>query len=460
MDEILRLNGDCYAAVVDKVALQRALRGQGENFQHAVTDGHPHLFAAVAQFVSAAQVAQMRAVIAAVERVVALPAWRDAVLQSAQAAAVQHDSNSISKVKQGGDERATKTVHCSAVGARRAVPVREEANAVSPMKWNWNEPRAKGVFFGYDFHLNDSGAQLLEINTNAGGALLNALLVNSQRDVHAPGTAALPDNLEPAFLDMFRREWKLQRGDAPLRTVAIVDETPPSQYFYSEFILAQQLFERAGITALIADPAELQARGDGLYCGERKVDLVYNRLTDFSLQRHPALLAAYQQDQLVLTPHPRAYSLYANKRNLVLLTDGERLRAMGADEATIVTLLSGIPQTREVASQHAELWWQQRKQWFFKPATGFGSKGTYRGANLTKRVFEEIMHGDYVAQRMAPPGGRRVCVDGAEPVALKFDVRCYVYDGHVQLIAARLYQGQTTNFRTPGGGFAVVRVVS
>ena len=43
------------------------------------------------------------------------------------------DSNSISKVKQGGDERATKTVHLARLGAS------EEANAVSPMKWNWNE---------------------------------------------------------------------------------------------------------------------------------------------------------------------------------------------------------------------------------------------------------------------------------------------------------------------------------
>ncbi len=43
------------------------------------------------------------------------------------------DSNSISKVKQGGDERATKTVPSVRPG------VSEEANAVSPMKWNWNE---------------------------------------------------------------------------------------------------------------------------------------------------------------------------------------------------------------------------------------------------------------------------------------------------------------------------------
>ena len=45
--------------------------------------------------------------------------------------------------------------------------------------------------------------------------------------------------------------------------------------------------------------------------------------------------------------------------------------------------------------------------------------------------------------------------DGAAPV-LKVDLRNYVYDGEVVLIAARLYQGQTTNFRTPGGGFAPV----
>ena len=39
---------------------------------------------------------------------------------------------------------------------------------------------------------------------------------------------------------------------------------------------------------------------------------------------------------------------------------------------------------------------------------------------------------------------------------LKIDVRNYVYGGQVQLVTARLYQGQTTNFRTPGGGFAPV----
>jgi hypothetical protein len=46
-------------------------------------------------------------------------------------------------------------------------------------------------------------------------------------------------------------------------------------------------------------------------------------------------------------------------------------------------------------------------------------------------------------------------VDGAL-TELKADLRCYAYRGEVQFTAARLWQGQTTNFRTAGGGFAEV----
>jgi hypothetical protein len=277
-----------------------------------------------------------------------------------------------------------------------------------------------------------------------------------------PGEAAAADDLEQSFLDMFRNEWRLARGDAPLQTIAIVDEQPQEQYLYPEFVLAQRMFERAGMAALIADPAEFQLQADGLYCRERKIDMVYNRLTDFSLQQYPVLAAACQNSDLaVITPHPHAYALYADKYNLTLLTDAERLRALGVMDDAIATLQAGIPQTREVQMQDAEHWWKERKQWFFKPGSGgFGSRGVYRGEKLTKRVFDEILQGGYVAQKLAAPGERMLCLEGAEPVPLKSDVRCYVYDGQLQLVAARLYQGQATNFRTQGGGFAPVRIVS
>ncbi|MGE5116247.1 MAG: hypothetical protein ACM3N6_07115, partial [Betaproteobacteria bacterium] len=67
----------------------------------------------------------------------------------------------------------------------------------------------------------------------------------------------------------------------------------------------------------------------------------------------------------------------------------------------------------------------------------------------------EILAGDYVAQSLLAPG-QRVVDEGEGGQVMKFDLRAYVYSGAVQWVAARLYQGQTTNFRTPGGGFAPV----
>ena len=437
------LNADCHSATVDCAALEQALRNQGEDFYRYVTEHCPHLFASVPLFVSATQAEQMRAVIAAVENVVGLPAWRATVIPA---------------------KAGIQTVQ----GISAARDQNQEALLINPLdsRLRWNDGIniadgfAKGVFFGYDFHLNADGAHLIEINTNAGGAFLNDLLLQSQRQVTMPGEVAASDNLEQIFLDMFRNEWRLERGDTPLQTVAIVDEQPQQQYLFPEFLLTQRMFERAGITALIADPAELEVRSDGLYCRERKIDLVYNRLTDFHFKQHTALSQVFQNSDLaVITPHPWAYALYADKYNLTVFSSVNSLRELGAAEADIAVLQAGIPQTRKVLAEEEEQWWQERKQWFFKPSSGFGSRGTYRGANVTHRVFTEIMQGGYVAQRMATPGGRAVCGDDEKPVVLKSDVRCYVYDGQVQLIAARLYQGQTTNFRTLNGGFAQVRII-
>src|SRR5690606_19218612 len=149
---------------------------------------------------------------------------------------------------------------------------------------------------------------------------------------------------------------------------------------------------------------------------------------------------------------PRAHALYADKRDLSLLTDETLLRRWDVDEAVIQVLLQGIARTRPVLSTEAERLWSERRRLFFKPARGYGSKAAYRGDKLTRRVWSEVLDGTYVAQELVPPSERGV----SEGIALKADVRNYVYAGEVQLLAARLYQGQTTNFRTPHGGFAPV----
>jgi hypothetical protein len=413
-DAAALLNRDCACVSVDHQALRHALEAGDGSVSHAdLLATRPHLFSDTMVFVSEAHLRSMAATISAIEQVIALPAYRAHVLGYAPPTA-RHS------------------------------------------------PKSAGVFLGYDFHLGADGPKLIEINTNAGGGLLNAKLLRAQRACCAPVATMMSDKIsvEEAFVAMFREEWRLAHGDSPARPlsrIAIVDETPASQYLAPEFELFRQLFESNGIAALVADPGELSFEAGKLLCRGQVVDLVYNRLTDFALEapQHAALRSAYLADAVVLTPHPQAHALYADKRNLVALTDQAWLAEIDVDAVTRQLLLAGIPRTEEVTPNNADTFWASRKQLFFKPAAGFGSKAAYRGEKLTKRVFEEISRGAYVAQALVPPSERRLLVDGLEQ-DLKLDLRNYVYQGAVQLVSARLYQGQTTNFRTPGGGFAAV----
>jgi hypothetical protein len=412
-----RLNAGCQCVSLDRERLRAELEHESPGFYETVMAGRPHLFADAMVFVGERDAQRMADVIAAIERVIALPAYREHV--SAWAPEI----------------------------ARR-------------------EAKSPGVFLGYDFHLGANGPQLIEINTNAGGGLLNAILERAQQACCDEAQAVLPgiiarDRPEHLFMEMFRSEWQACRGAAPLTSIAIVDDDPESQYLHPEFLLFQRLFARHGIKAVVCDPRDLMLCHGGLWFEQTKIDMVYNRLTDFSFEEaaHTALRHAYVDDLAVVTPHPRAHALYADKRNLVALSDEGLLAAWGVDADTRALLAAGIPRTERVMPEQGEDFWARRKELFFKPAGGFGSKAAYRGDKITKRVFAEVLAGDYVAQALVPPSSRRIDVAG-ELTELKVDLRNYVYAGRVQLVAARLWQGQTTNFRTPGGGFAPVLAVS
>ncbi len=410
------LNSECFCISLDTAALRQALEseiGQPGLFE-LILQRCPYLFASRPVFLSPAHMTSMALLVQAIESVVALPAYHDEVLATAPA---------IARHAPGG---------------------------------------TRGVFFGYDFHVTEAGFGLIEINTNAGGAMLNAVLGRAQRACCSVIDALLPagtnaSEFEERIVSMFRREWALGGHERPLRSIAIVDENPEEQYLYPEFVLFQRLFQRHGLRAVIAGPAEFSFRDGVLWHGDEAIDLVYNRLTDFSLAEPASTIMreAYLSNAMVLTPNPQAHALYADKRNLALLSDATQLQALGVPQATQNVLLAGIPRTEIVQTRHAERLWRERRGLFFKPFAGFGGRAAYRGDKLTKRVWQKILAGGYVAQALVATGER--IISNQEPVQmLKFDLRNYTYDGRVQWVAARLYQGQTTNFRTPGGGFAPV----
>jgi len=409
------LNRDCYCIAVNKEALHGSLEShlKDSGLPERLLDANSHLFADSPVFLQRGYLRKMEQLIRAVDTVTNNVAYRAEVLASAP------------------------------------VPTKEDFGP-------------KGVFFGYDFHLGANGPQLIEINTNAGGVLLNLYLATAQQAccdevITFLGGGTDFADVENELVSMFREELRLQHPDKTLRTIAIVDDEPSSQFLYPEFLLFQSLFARYGIEAIIADPKDFTIKDNALWIGDRDIDVVYNRLTDFYLEEPASacLSEAYREGLAVFTPSPYVYALYADKRNLPLLSDTNRLRELGVDEDAIRALDHSLPITAAVTKDNAEELWSNRKQLFFKPATGHGSRGVYRGAKLTKRVWGDIINADYVAQAMVPPSERQLIVDG-EKRTLKLDIRCVTYNGKIQQLSARLYQGQATNLRTQGGGLATV----
>ncbi len=404
------LHRACFCLAVDPAQLRTHLHQvlAAHGAPAPMADAHAHLFAALPVFVPAASVRAMERVVTAIESVVATPLYR---------AAVRAWSPDIAAF----------------------------------------DPGSPGGLLGLDFHLGPDGPRLIEINTNPGGVLINALLVKAQQlcmpTLSAPAVGA--EDVDTAALDVLLAEWDAQAPGGRQGMVAIVDQAPAQQYLYPEFLLFQDRFRARGIEAVVCDPGELAYAGDRLHLGGRAIGFVYNRCTDFALAEpsSAALRAAYLDRAVAVSPHPLGHALYADKRNLGLLGDRGFLERTGVDAGAVDCLTRCVPRTEVMTDANRDDLWQRRKQLFFKPAGGFGGKASYRGDKLTHRAWQQMAGNDYVAQALVPPSQRHL---SAGDVPLKVDIRCYAYRGRPLLFAARTYQGQTTNFRTPGGGFAPV----
>ncbi|PJZ24276.1 circularly permuted ATPgrasp domain protein [Leptospira hartskeerlii] len=322
-----------------------------------------------------------------------------------------------------------------------------------------------GVFLSLDFHQTKEGPKLIEINTNAGGAYLQLKLLEAQIrccevvDLSMPNKETLKE-VEERFYSIFMEEWSSNSSKVKPDFIAIVDENPKDQFLYPEFLMFRNLFRSKGIQSEILDPRQIDLIGDYLYFGGKKIDMIYNRLTDFHLSESPnsEIRQAWEKGNVIVTPNPFDYDLFAKKTNLSVLSDNAFLTKAGLNKIDSEILRMSIPNTKIVTSENAEELWANRKRIFFKPKEGFGSKAAYYGGKLTKNKFSEIVNGEYVSQEFVSPSVRVTSVSGVKS-ELKMDIRAYVYKDEILLLASRLYQGQTTNFRTPGGGFSPLYVL-
>lgn len=301
------------------------------------------------------------------------------------------------------------------------------------------------AFMSYDFHITPDGPKLIEINTNASLSSLSFLLSQFQLS-----------HLNPSFLGhdffneckkMLLEEYHFLERSNPSR-VAIIDEAPSNQRAYSEFLFYQSLFSEWGWKTDIIDTKDLDPKA---------YDLIYNRTTDFYFETEDTqkILEAYKSKSLCVTPNPREYGLLADKERLLIFSDEQKLRALGVSEDVIILLTSVVPKILPISHFSSESSKKEKEGYFFKPRRSFGAKAVYKGKSISNKIFEEILEKDYLAQELIEPPVVKVTTEKGES-DFKWDLRVYAYKDQPQLMIARLYQGQTTNTQTPGGGLAAV----
>ena len=317
-------------------------------------------------------------------------------------------------------------------------------------KFKLEEPGNYGIAMSYDVHWDPKSKKLrlIEINTNAAFLFLSQFLYQS-REIAFP----ISDFSFSELKEIVEKERRLavqERGGNPeISSISIIDAEPELQKLYVEFLVAQKFFEKKGIACSIQDFKDYKPGS---------ASLVYNRFTDFYFRNPNAehLQKSFENHTDVFSPNPTEYFYLADKQRMIDWHSTE-FKSRFQDFSDYQKFFSDyLPQANSFSELTKELIWSERKNYFFKPKNSYGSKSTYKGASVSRKVFEAMNSNDFLRQEyiVAP---EKIFSTPEGEIRLKYDLRLYAYQDRLQMIVARLYQGQVTNLRTKYGGFAAIK---
>jgi len=300
-------------------------------------------------------------------------------------------------------------------------------------------PKQPSILMGYDFHLTESSPKLIEINNNAGG-----LWERDDGWIPQYEHDEMQGDLTLRLLHMFDQDWQ---------HIAIMDEDIQQQYMLPEMKAYAALLEKDGRKVSLVSPEELILTDDGLLIDDAKVDMIYNRHTDFYLQSQAMqhIRKAFMAEQVALNPYPRSYALIGDKNRMVDWWRDNLMSFLAGDTLDLIHQV--VPETHLLAEYDLEQAWLQRKQWVFKPAARHGGKGVLLGKGMSRKRFDALDKTTTVMQKLVPAS--KVELHGK---SFKFDIRLYMYGKQLIAMAGRAWNGQITNFREEGSGWVPIKV--
>jgi hypothetical protein len=341
----------------------------------------------------------------------------------------------------------------------RAEVLRDAPELARPLR------REVCFFSAWDFHLpDDAGAdfQLIEFNDNGSGLLYAALLNRclfelTEREV-GPSVEEppLPAALNARILAAIRHEARSVFGALPQGLFLIVEDADSlaEGRFRDEQRMLCEALRADGLSAEIAALDALAWSGRRLLLGERRVDFVVNRSTDFFLEGEgaAALRAAYVRGDVYVAPNPASFATRSDKALLALLSSGEHDGRLGILPGERALLDRHVPETWRVGRENAAALAGRKHELVFKPARAFASHGLLRSEEIGRSRLERLVRrGEhYVAQRRVPK--RRIAANDGD---LWADLRVWSWRGERLALSGRASRRpDALDLRPPGGWLA------
>lgn len=247
----------------------------------------------------------------------------------------------------------------------------------------------------------------------------------------------------------------------------------------NEHELCRELFEAEGSPTLLADPRALEYRGDHLWAGDFRIDLIYKRVLvselvgRMGIHHNPIVQAV--RDRRVCISNSFSAKLMAKKASFVLLSDEHNHGLY--DEGERAAIEAHIPWTRRVQERKTQFHGhevdllpfiaEQQNQLVLKPNDEYGGKGVVLGWDASQaewqQAVDEALRQPSVVQLRVPLGYEDfpVVLPGGgfavEPRLVDFDP--FIFDGHYAGgCLTRLSAGGLLNV-TAGGGTTVPTMV-
>ncbi len=316
-----------------------------------------------------------------------------------------------------------------------------------------------GLLMSYDFHWNEEeeNLHLIEVNTNSSSYLLSDLV----DQVHGKKTQALS-----VLKKSFQEEWNLfikkkSHANKPYAVpscVVIADHQIKKQKRYIEFLMYRDWINSWGWPCQLHEISTLDWHPNKKWLitqNQKKVDMIYNRCTDFYLKNYLNIKKVFLNSQCCISPNPLEYLLLADKQRLCEWCNVDFLNQLNLKPSEQKLIKSILPFTGLISPLLFEQLWVKRKEFFFKPLRKHGGKDVYSGETLTKKTFNKLIQQLGVYQKNIPSGIVKSNRHNSDR-KWKYNIRAYVYKDQVQHLTARVYQGQISNYRILGSGFASV----